>query len=533
YSADEWGYFDPNQTLKPRNLLEAGARQMEYDPRRDWDGDLRLCHGVCTGFEKKFNDGLDNIKNFLAHNPNSVVFLKLEMKEGLFITGEKLENKLGDYIYKPRPGRIPPGNSCPGRHGIEPEFLTKAEILGEGKNVIVFAGNGALEDCPGSSRFMEWVHVGLEYEDTGWQKKFDRPDNPAESGAFYDQGRMTLIHDPNTFNSINGGFSDGVFTRGNVGAYMENGHNVFELYNFNGIDTLFHEDVKAKHMVWSWLEDQPSGDGDCGIANGWLGGFDDVPCNYDLKYACYGDVTDTWYVTSQKGHWDGGQQACVAQFGAGVDFAVPTNPRQMKDLLDTTTEWVYVNYHDQSVEGVWQANTAPKNVRKQAYVGDIHIGNPIDQRYMIDRRLYTGSYTEVTAARIRAKDRIKGIELTFSDGAVRRDGTFSVTNLQSTLFTPWAEHPSARLLSGDFDGDGKGDLAVTGGPGWSTVPVSSKSSTSVFFDFANDAVVRFAEWTAASGAKVTAGDFDGDGKTDLAVTGIRGWPSIGVAFSKQ
>ena len=851
YAADEWGYLDPNQTLKPRDLLEAGARQMEYDPHKDWQGDLNLCHGFCSGFEKKFTTGLDQIVNFIADNPNSVVFLKLEMKEALSKTGDKLENRLGDYIYKPRPGRIPPHSSCPGRHGIEPEYLTKAEILAEGKNVIVFAGNGAMDECPGSIGFMEWVHVGLEYEDTGWQLQYDKPKSASDSASYYDQGRMTLIHDPNTFNSINGGFSDGVFTRANVDNYMENGLNVFELYNFNGMDTAFHEDVKAKNMVWSWLENQPAGDGDCGITNGQLGGFDDVPCNYNLKYACYEKAANTWHVTHQKGHWDGGQQACVAQFGPGADFAVPTNPRQMKDLLDTTTEWVWVNYHDQSVEGVWQANTAPKTVRKQAWVGDSHIGNPIDQRYMIDRRLYTGNYTEVTAARIRAKDRLKGIELTFSNGTVmyyggnsgsfsdylplgngnsvataeictdrhssetrvhylelvsqdgvvisngtrrgtcmpvtmhgdlmgfygtggdsyfnslgfytmepeatyetagwivtdrpvdgfadwttassvkmlsgdfngdglddilatggpgwttlpiafsqgdgtftvtnehtfdfarwtesaqvkvvsgdfdgdgdtdlaatggpgwntmlmafsqgngsftvtnhyigefatwtqadgvkvvsgdfnndgrddvaavggpgwntmpiafshgngtffvtnhfvgafpswsrlagvevvaadfsgdgtadlalaggrrwttqpvaysRGDGRFTVTNLSSTLFPVWAENSAAKLFAGDFNGDGKGDLAVTGGPGWTTVPVASKSGTTAYFDFTNDAIVHFADWTAAAGAKVTAGDFDGDGKTDLAVTGIHGWGSIGVAFSKQ
>ncbi|MEO1086736.1 MAG: hypothetical protein AAFY88_21090, partial [Acidobacteriota bacterium] len=27
YSNEEWGYFDPNQTLKPKSLLKAGARQ--------------------------------------------------------------------------------------------------------------------------------------------------------------------------------------------------------------------------------------------------------------------------------------------------------------------------------------------------------------------------------------------------------------------------------------------------------------------------------------------------------------------------
>ena len=624
YAADEWGYLDPNQTLKPRDLLEAGARQMEYDPHKDWQGDLNLCHGFCSGFEKKFTTGLDQIVNFIADNPNSVVFLKLEMKEALSKTGDKLENRLGDYIYKPRPGRIPPHSSCPGRHGIEPEYLTKAEILAEGKNVIVFAGNGAMDECPGSIGFMEWVHVGLEYEDTGWQLQYDKPKSASDSASYYDQGRMTLIHDPNTFNSINGGFSDGVFTRANVDNYMENGLNVFELYNFNGMDTAFHEDVKAKNMVWSWLENQPAGDGDCGITNGQLGGFDDVPCNYNLKYACYEKATSSWYVTNQVGHWDGGQQACTAQFGSNVEFAVPTNPRQMKKLLDTTTEWVWVNYHDQSIEGVWQANTPAKVVQKTAPVGDIARGNSFDQRYMIDRRLYTGHYTEVTAVRIRAKDRIKGLELTFSDGTVmyhggnsgsfsdyltlgrgnkvataevcvnRYDGEdrvfyvelvsetgmvisngtrsgnctsgtmpgdlmgfhgtggdsyfnslgfyavepentyetprWSVTERPVNGFSNWTTASSVKMLSGDFDGDGLDDILATGGPGWTTLPIAFSQGDGTF-TVTNEHTFDFARWTESAQVKVVSGDFDGDGDTDLAATGGNNWNTMLMAFS--
>ncbi|MEM9763400.1 MAG: hypothetical protein AAF968_12960, partial [Pseudomonadota bacterium] len=425
YAADEWGYLDPNQTLKPRNLLEAGARQMEYDPHKDWQGDLNLCHGICSGFEKKFTTGLDQIVNFIADNPNAVVFLKLEMDDALSKTGDKLENRLGDLIYKPRTGRISTGNACPGRHGLEPEFLTKADILNEGKNVVVFAGNGKLDDCPGSIGFMEWVHVGVEYQATGWQLKFDKATSPSQSGTFYDQGRMTLTHDPNTFNSINGGGAQQIFTRSNVGNYMAHGHNVFELYNFNGMDTLLHQDVKAKHMVWSWEVDEPAGNGDCAVVNDAVGPrFNDVACNYHLRYACYGSVTDTWNVTSGSGPWENGQQACAGEFGPGMNFAVPTNGRQMDDLLNRINgqgiaSAVYVNYHDRSIEGVWQANSPIQlDVRSTPVIGATNRGSAIDYGYMIDRSLYTGRYLEVTSARIRAKDRIKGIELTYSNGTV-------------------------------------------------------------------------------------------------------------------
>ncbi len=431
YANDEWGYFDPNQTLKPKNLLYAGARQMEYDPRKDDSGDLRLCHGDCSfwGGEKTFADGLEQIEKFLQSYPNSVVFLKLEMDDAFSKTADKLESKLGDYIYKPTAGQISTGNACPGRYGLEPEYLTKADILAAGKNVIVFAGNGKLGDCPGSSAFMRWVHVGLEYESSGWQLKFDSPDSPSESGDYYEQGRMTLVHDPNTFNNINGGGADQVFTPSNVDSYMRKGHNVFELYNFNGDDTLLFEDVKAKHMVWSWNTNEPAGNGDCAVVNDTVGSlFNDTACNYNLRFACFNKGAQKWSVTSASGLWESGPETCSSELGASYEFYVPTNPRQMDDLLDTIDDAgissaVYVNYHDQNVEGVWQANNPARvTVGSTSQVGDTTDGSFVDLRYMIDRGLYTGNFSKVTSVRIRAKDRIKGLELTYSDGTVLYHG---------------------------------------------------------------------------------------------------------------
>ncbi|MEM6796363.1 MAG: phosphatidylinositol-specific phospholipase C domain-containing protein [Acidobacteriota bacterium] len=689
YSALEWGYFDPNQTHAPIHLLEAGARQMEYDPRKDAGGNLRLCHGVCGIKDKKFNEGLDQIRHFIQANPNAVIFLKLEMDDAYFNTGEKLENRLGDYIYQPRPGRIPEDPRCPGRHGIEPEFLSKADILAEGKNVIVFAGNGKVEECPGSSRFRRWVHVGLEYEGTRWQKQYDKSKNPTESGALYDRGRMTLIHDPNTMLNINGGNSEQVFTRDNVADYMAAGHNVFELYNFHGEEALQGNDVRAEHMVWSWRTNQPNGNGDCAVVNENLQDprFNDVICSYSLRYACRNRATDAWTVTSGSGHFDGGQATCTQEFGSGVDFAVPTNGHQMADLLGQIdsrgiTTSVYVNYHDRSVEDVWQANSPEQHVETTPAVGNNSRGWRFDYRHMIERRLHTGRYLEVTAARIRAQDRVKGLELTFSDGTVlyhggnsgnyteslalgagtrvvnaeictdrysghdrvfylelitnkgtvisngtrsgscqlvtlnhglmgfhgkggdsyfyslgfhtaeaqsvfenldwrvtnepidgfaswttksgvqvvsgdfdndgkadlaaaggggwrtqptafsRGDGTFEVYNWGLSDFPILGSNASAKFLVGDLNGDGKSDLALAGGSGWQTLPWARHEVIGAY-TYSNPSIPFFAEWANPAGAKVLTGDFNGDGKDDLAVTGAPGATTIGVAFSKM
>ena len=39
-------------------------------------------------------------------------------------------------------------------------------------------------------------------------------------------------------------------------------------------------------------------------------------------------------------------------------------------------------------------------------------------------------------------------------------------------FADWAQAPGVKVVSGDFNDDGRDDLALVGGPGWNTVPVS-------------------------------------------------------------
>ncbi|MFZ6179007.1 FG-GAP repeat domain-containing protein [Nannocystis pusilla] len=109
------------------------------------------------------------------------------------------------------------------------------------------------------------------------------------------------------------------------------------------------------------------------------------------------------------------------------------------------------------------------------------------------------------------------------------DGTFTVTNEGVGDFAAWAA-TGARVLSGDFDGDGRTDIALTGTSGWSTVPVAFARGGGRF-DITNGSVGAFASW-AATGARVISGDFNRDGRTDLALTGTNGWSTLPVAFSR-
>jgi hypothetical protein len=112
----------------------------------------------------------------------------------------------------------------------------------------------------------------------------------------------------------------------------------------------------------------------------------------------------------------------------------------------------------------------------------------------------------------------------------RLDGTFTVTNAYVGVFGAWAAHPSAKKLTGDFDGNGWTDVALTGVPGWNTVPIALANGNGTF-NVVNSYVGVFGAWAATPGAVALTGDYNGDGRTDIALTGGSGWGSVPVAMS--
>jgi hypothetical protein len=119
------------------------------------------------------------------------------------------------------------------------------------------------------------------------------------------------------------------------------------------------------------------------------------------------------------------------------------------------------------------------------------------------------------------------IPVAFSNG----DGSFKVTNLNVANFPTYAAQTGAKPVAGDFNGDGRADLALTGGVGWGTVPVAFSNGDGTF-NVTNTTVANFPVYATQGGAVPVAGDFNGDGKEDIALSGGGpGWNSIPVAFS--
>lgn len=116
-------------------------------------------------------------------------------------------------------------------------------------------------------------------------------------------------------------------------------------------------------------------------------------------------------------------------------------------------------------------------------------------------------------------------------GILGGDVTFTIENRPVGDFALWANNPGAEVLTGDFDGNGQTDIAlINHEPGWNTVPVALSDTTGFFIQ--NRVVDDFASWAATPGVEVLTGDFDGDNRTDIAlVNHSAGWNTVPVALA--
>ena len=110
-----------------------------------------------------------------------------------------------------------------------------------------------------------------------------------------------------------------------------------------------------------------------------------------------------------------------------------------------------------------------------------------------------------------------------------KDGSFTVTNKEVREFASWAASGGAKAVAGRFDDSGRDAIALVGGSGWASIPVAFGNKDGSF-NVANQSVSNFPAWARWSGVKVLTGDFAGNGRTAIALLGSAGWKSLPVAF---
>ena len=117
------------------------------------------------------------------------------------------------------------------------------------------------------------------------------------------------------------------------------------------------------------------------------------------------------------------------------------------------------------------------------------------------------------------------IPIAFSNG----NGSFRVENRPIGDFARWAAAGDVRILSGDLNGDEQTDLAlVRQTPGWSSIPVAISNGDGSF-KVENRPAAEFAQFADNFSSRIVSGDFNGDDKMDIAAYGSLG--RVSIAYS--
>ncbi|MEV7024679.1 FG-GAP-like repeat-containing protein, partial [Kitasatospora sp. NPDC093558] len=113
------------------------------------------------------------------------------------------------------------------------------------------------------------------------------------------------------------------------------------------------------------------------------------------------------------------------------------------------------------------------------------------------------------------------------------DGTFDEScNAPGGDWGNWAHTDNVKVVTGDFTGSGKTDIMLTGGAGWDCLPLLVSRGNGMFYESCNKPGLDWSNWAARPGVKVVTGDFNGDGKTDVVLTGGPDWNCLPMATAK-
>ena len=544
-------YIDPNQKISIFDQLEIGVRALELDVHYafsssgfwpwDWEfgEELKLSHGDgntgCHPNDRYFAQGLEEISSWISNNPNEVVLIMLEdHMEGEYEKAmSDLDKTIGHLVYKP--------NGCQRL----PMDLTKADVLAEGKQILVLGGNCSTDNWSDYAFKSSWsatksINDFIPYPVTTIGGK----------DAEYLQSHLVRVYEDSTVLSSIFDSPDRRITAKDTAELTEAGI-------IAGFDQVIPFDTRLTAEIWSWANNQPDnagGDEDC-AAQGADGRFGDSPCSLKKKVACKDVETSEWYITANTYTWAEAASACAIEFpDKDLQFGVPVNGYENAVLRDLKTSLnvddVWLNYSDQWVEGEWRPYyTANEEFLTTTYyeralpTGGQIAGAPEKDDH-VGYSLATGDFNGDGFADVAMGAPYEDINNKDDAGAVDVIyGSAKGLNTEEKLSEVWHQDTDGILgvsedgdnfgyavTSADFNNDGFDDLAIgvpnedlSGGSnaGYVNVIYGSLSGLTSVGDQAwhqdTAGIYQVAEADDRFGFALAAGDFNHDGFADLAI----------------
>lgn len=371
-------YLDPNHTLSIYNQLEAGVRSIELDAHwtlaDKFKKEILLCHAKedhvgCSVFDRKIQEGLQEIRKWLLENPTEIVLLYIERH----LNGHEprmayyLDSILGEFIYKPTEVRSKDDTEhfCVSL----PTNISKSDILKTGKQLLI-----VVKGCDGANPnyqerdkypqiWNDYVFSGIANVPNAHYTFLE--EKPGEFQGYPDCGKSDAFAFDTTHQSLWRIFEDRTFN-GNIQHPQKklDQYIMIEMVqcgiNWQTMDMLKVADDRLAAAIWSWAPDYPKIDaGNCSIYKRKNAGIINIDCDKTVAaVACKNEITQEIGVIAQAGSFADASIACTSK-GSDWRFFTPVNGEEMSRLDEAAQKIggpeVILNYRKNS-SGKWEVN---------------------------------------------------------------------------------------------------------------------------------------------------------------------------------